>query len=177
MAIERFTPDHSLWSDFCAHLALHDMARWVLKPAPDGIGFCGQPLPALYFLGVVEADRVVGHISLKMQRLVFPKIARNAQTQSLTTHDDRILRELFVQTFAVNERFRSQGRGRTLQLAALDLCRRLGCYQLRSWSSADKRANYALKLKLGFAIHPAIFETPDGQRIQGVYFIKTVADF
>lgn len=177
MAIERFTPDHSLWPKFCAHLAGHDMARWVLHPAADGVGWTNQPLPALYFLGAVESDNVVGHIALKMQRIVLPKIAREAKTQPLITHDDRSLRELFVQTFAVDAAHRNQGRGRTLQLAALDLCRTLGCYQLRSWSSADKRANYALKLSLGFAVHPAVQETADGQRIPGVYFVKTVTDF
>jgi GNAT superfamily N-acetyltransferase len=177
VAIERFTPDHSLWSDFCAHLAQHTMARWVLQPASDGVGWSQQPLPALYFLGSVEANRVVGHIALKMQRLVLPKIARDTKTQPLTTRDERTLRELFVQTFAVNEDFRNQGRGRMLQLAALDLCHSLGCYQMRSWSSAERLANYALKLSMGFAVHPSIQETADGQRIQGVYFVKTVTEF
>jgi hypothetical protein len=35
-------------------------------------------------------------------------------------------------------------------------------------------ANYALKVKLGFCIQPGFTETPAGQRVTGVYFIKKV---
>jgi GNAT superfamily N-acetyltransferase len=92
----------------------------------------------------------------------------------LTALDGRPLRELFVQTFAVDDAFRRQGCGRALQVAALELARTLGCYQMRSWSSLDKTANYALKLSLGFTAHPAIYEATGGQKISGVYFMKTV---
>ena len=47
-----------------------------------------------------------------------------------------------MQTFAVEPDFRRQGHGRALQLAALDMSARLGCYQMRSWSTVDKQANY-----------------------------------
>lgn len=177
MAIERISPDHPLWANFCAHLTRHDMARWVLKPNLPGTDTSCQPLPALYFLATVECDNVIGHIALKMQHIALPTANNEPPSSPLMTRDQCPIRELFVQTFAVDDKFRNQGRGRMLQLAALDLCRRLGCYQLRSWSSADKLANYTLKLSLGFAIHPAIQETPDGQQISGVYFVRTVTNF
>lgn len=178
MAIERFTPDHPLWAGFCTHLRQHDMAQWVLQPGQISADTPCQPLPALYFLVAVERDQVVGHITLKMQRVEFPSAnGDDASSTAVLMRDERPLRELFVQTFAVNQEFRNQGRGRMLQSSALDLCRRLGCYQLRSWSSADKVANYALKLRLGFSIHPALLETPEGKQVAGAYFVKTVMNF
>jgi GNAT superfamily N-acetyltransferase len=166
--IDRFTPEHPLWPALLAHLARAEMARWVVTA--DGL-----PLPGLCFLGAVGDGQVIGHISLKMQVITIPATEWSGGADiPLTAPDGRPLRELFVQTFAVDDASRRQGCGRALQLAALDLARTSGCYQVRSWSSLDKTANYALKLSLGFAAHPAIYETTGGQPISGVYFIKAV---
>lgn len=168
MAVEQLTPDHPLWAQLVAHLHQHHMAREVLL-APD------QPLPALYVLGAVtDADVVVGHIAMRMQRLAVPLAARDETVQTLNGPCERPLREMFVRSFAVDAAHRRQGHGRALQCSALELTRRLGCYQLRSWSSLDKTANYALKLNLGFAAHPAIQHTANGKPISGVYFVKVV---
>jgi GNAT superfamily N-acetyltransferase len=168
MPIDRFTPEHPLWSALLAHLARAEMARWVLTPE-------GFPLPEVQFLGAVGDEQVIGRISLKMQVITIPATEWSGGADSpLAAPDGRPLRELFVQTFAVDDAFRRRGYGRALQLAALELARTLGCYQMRSWSSLDKTANYALKLSLGFAAHPAIYQTTGGQRISGIYFIKTV---
>lgn len=170
MAIEQLSPDHPLWPHFVAHLEQHNMAQWVLRTA-------AQPLPGLYLLATVvcdECEDIAGHITLKMQRLAVPGPAET-DAHPLSDPTSRPLRELFVQTFAVNEDYRRQGHGRALQCAALDMARRLRCYQMRSWSSLDKAANYALKLSMGFAAHPAIQHTADGTPISGVYFVKTIA--
>jgi GNAT superfamily N-acetyltransferase len=144
------------------------MARWALGTAAD------RPSPNLYFLGVIAHEGVIGHISLRVQDLVIPETTWSAgQDHRLLGVDGHPLRETFVNTFAVDESHRRQGYGRALQLAALDLTRGLGCYQMRSWSSLDKTANFALKLGLGFAAFPAIQETGDRQMISGVYFVKT----
>ena len=45
---------------------------------------------------------------------------------------------------------------------------------MRSWSSLDRRENYALKLGMGFAMDPAVHEAAGGQRVSGVYFVKRV---
>ena len=144
------------------------MARWVLDDD-------AQPHPDHYFLAALADDRIVGNLTIRVQNLVVPGTAWSAgRDHTLTDPDGFPLRETFVATFAVDEAHRRRGYGRALQLAALDLTRDLGCYQLRSWSSLDKPANYALKLSLGFAIHPAIQEAHTGQQISGVYFVRTV---
>lgn len=159
MPVERFSPDHPLWSAYQDHLVHEDIARWV-------IAHNGRPFPGVHFWGVVEGSAVIGHISLLVQDIVSQAtpVKRNGIT----------LRETFVQTFSVDERYRRRGHGKALQLAALALTKGLGCYQMRSWSSWDKPANYALKLSLGFAVHPAIYKTESEQEISGVYFIKVV---
>ncbi len=143
------------------------MAREVLQ-APDLL------LPGLYALSAVQADRVIGHITLKMQPILIPAAVPGTAPRKLAGTGGRSLRELFVRSFAVDAAHRRQGHGRALQLAALELARCLGCYQLRSWSSLDKTANYALKLELGFAVHPAIQHTAEGLPVCGVYFVQVV---
>ena len=124
---------------------------------------------------MVEADQVIGHISVRVQNLVIPPIEWNAgQEHVLRRSGGDPLRETFVNTFAVDETHRRQGYGRALQIAALNLTREQGCYQMRSWSSLDKTANYALKISLGFAVLPAVYRADSGQQISGAYFVKTV---
>lgn len=169
MPVDRFAPDDALWPAYVAHLQRIGQARWVVDAD-------GQPLAAdAHFLGVIIGENVVGHISLKVQPILIPATEwAGGQATPLAGPDGDPLRETFVQTFAVEEVHRRQGYGRALQLAALDLTRDLGCYQMRSWSSLDKPANYALKLSLGFAAHPAKSDTPAGYAVSGVYFVKTV---
>jgi GNAT superfamily N-acetyltransferase len=143
------------------------MVRWALGD--------GQPAPDVHFLGVIEADQVIGHISVRVQDLVTPLTEWSVgQDHGLRGSAGEPLRETFVNTFAVDETHRRQGFGRALQIAALDLTRELGCYQMRSWSSLDRTANFALKISLGFAVFPAVYTTGSGQPISGAYFVKTV---
>jgi GNAT superfamily N-acetyltransferase len=164
MPVERFSPDHALWPDYVRHLKRHNMARWVL-------GDDDQSLPDIIFLGTVENQDVIGHVTLKEQVIQVPV---EDATVPLLDGDGNPVRETFVYTFAVDEDFRRQGHGRALQVAAIATTKALGCYQMRSWCSLDKPANYALKLSLGFAVHPAVQTTEHGRRIGGVYFVKTV---
>lgn len=168
MQIESFTPEHPLWPACVAHLERLDMARWVISED-------GQPVEGVYFLGAIEGDEVIGHLSIKVQQVVVPATAWSGGAETpLSGPDGAALCETFVQTFGVDESHRRQGYGRALQQAALALTRDLGAYQMRSWSSLDKPANYALKLNLGFAVHPAVYETASGLQISGVYFVKAV---
>lgn len=162
--VTTFTSSHPLWPAYTAHLNRVDMARWVLTAD-------GAPLPGMHFLGVAHGEDVIGHLTLMVQPLATPAADASPGTP-LTGPDGAPLCEAFVQTFAVEQDHRRQGHGRALQLAALVLARDLGCYQMRSWSSLDKGANYALKLSLGFLACPAIYTTPNGQHIPGVYFVK-----
>ncbi len=168
MPVESFTLEHRLWPACVEHLERVGMAHWVLDDNR-------QPKPGIYFLGVVEGDAVVGHITLLLQDIVCPETEWSSEMdRTVRLPDGEPLRETFVQTFAVDQEHRRRGYGLALQKAALALTRELGCYQMRSWSSLDKPANYALKLSLGFAVHPATYEAPGGQQISGVYFVKTV---
>ncbi|NDJ34078.1 MAG: GNAT family N-acetyltransferase [Chloroflexi bacterium] len=135
----------------------------------------GQPKPDTTYLGVTVEGAVIGHIAIRRQRLEVPPSALTGGAP-LVLHDGvgRPLDEMFVQTFAVEDGHRRQVHGRRLQQAAIQQTRQQGCYQLRSWSSADAVANYALKLSLGFAVHPALYPMPGGAPLSGVYFVMVV---
>jgi GNAT superfamily N-acetyltransferase len=165
--IERFSPDHKLWSRFVKHLERVAMAPWALDEA-------GDPVPSRVYLGAVEGGEVIAHMTLKIQPIRVP--TGSGEGAILEAPDGETLCEAFVQTFAVDEDHRRRGHGRALQQAATATAKALGCYQLRSWASLDKGANYALKIGLGFAIHPALTETKDGQPVGGAFFVKTVRD-
>ena len=134
-----------------------------------------QPKEDIIFLGLVEDNDLIGNITIKVQDIIIPATEWGGGVEtSLTEPDGDTLQETYVQTFSIEAAHRRKGHGRTLQEAALALTRALGCYQMRSWSSLDKTANYALKLSLGFALHPATYETKDGLHVSGVYFVKRV---
>lgn len=159
-----FSSDQPRWSAYVNHLERVDMARWVVTPE-------GAALPGIHYLGIARDEDVIGHLTLIVQPLATPGTPGSASAL-LSAPDGVPLTEAFVQTFAVEPDYRRQGHGRALQEAALALAGRLGCYQMRSWSSLDKTANYALKIRLGFATCPAIYTTSSGQSIPGVYFVK-----
>lgn len=166
--IAHLTAEHPQWLSLVEHLETHNMARWVM----DSKGALSKNV---YCLAAIVANVVIGHITLKKQLLVSPATSWSDNLETpLLSPTGKSLYETYVQTFAVDPLHRRQGYGSDLQLAALELTQELGCYQMRSWSSTDKPENYALKLKLGFAAHPAILTLADGRQISGVYFVKTV---
>lgn len=77
------------------------------------------------------------------------------------------LREGYVMAFAVVPHYRRQSIGQQLQERAITLCHQRGCYQIRSRSPITSYENYALKLKMGYAIHPS-------DKNDSYYFIKTL---
>jgi GNAT superfamily N-acetyltransferase len=159
--VERFDATHTLWHSYVAHLRRASMVRWSISPEE-------LPLENTVYLGTRANRLVIGHISVRIQPIQIP-----GMDQVLRDSSGDILNELFVQTFAVEENYRRRGYGRALQQAALNLLPTLHCCQMRSWSSFDKPANYALKISLGFAVCPATYEAPNGEKISGVYFVKT----
>jgi GNAT superfamily N-acetyltransferase len=161
-------PEHPDWPALVAHLHRANDARWVLSDDD-------QPHTNTFFLGIKHDDAIIASLTLKQQPITIPASTwSGGETHWLRGPDNLPLEELFVQTFTVEEVHRRQGHGKALQRAGLSLAAELGCYQLRSWSSLDRTANYALKLKLGFAAHPAIYTTDTGLAVSGVYFVKTV---
>ena len=166
--IHQITAEDALWPALTDHLQRVMMARHALTD--------GAARPDTYYLAACTDDTIVGHISIHQQPLIAPASYLTQNEEKTLKRHSQPLSETFVQTFAVEEDHRRRGYGRILQQAALDLTVQLGAYQMRSWSSADKQANYALKLSMGFAALPALYPMPGGQPISGVYFAKVVAD-
>ena len=168
MEIQRIDPGHDPWDAYVAHLQRTDQARWVLDAA-------GRPAEPYLFLGAVVAGDVVGDLSLRVQPLLVPATEWSGGVErTLESHDGIPLTEAYVQTFHVDAAHRRRGIGRALQAAALTWAAEEGCLQLRSWSSLDRPANYALKLSMGFVLHPAIHDAAAGYPVSGVYFVKRV---
>jgi GNAT superfamily N-acetyltransferase len=167
MRIEILNSEHCLWLKMIAHLQQVDMARWVLNGS--------HPRPNTHFLAAAIDTAVIGHIAIEQRKLMVPATEwSDNQSTPLRQLNGAPIFETFVNTFAVEKAYRRRGFGRALQQAALTHTKALGCYQMRSWSSLDNPANYALKFSLGFAVHPAIQQSASGQPISGVYFVKTV---
>jgi GNAT superfamily N-acetyltransferase len=169
MQIIRLEPKDPLWQPLTAHLKASGDARWVLNE---------ENLPiedSLLFLAAIIDEQVVGSLTLKKQAILIPASDwAGERDRSLRGPNDEPLDELFVQTFTVEEEQRRKGIGRALQQAGLLHTKLLGCYQMRSWSSLDKKENYQLKLSLGFGFHPAIQETTSGLKVSGGYFVRVV---
>lgn len=78
------------------------------------------------------------------------------------------LREGYIEAFGVVPSYRRRGIGQQMQERAIAICQVRGCYQIRSRSPITSYENYALKLKMGYAIHPS-------HENDSYYFIKTLA--
>jgi GNAT superfamily N-acetyltransferase len=167
--IQHLQPESATWAAFVAHLERVEMTRFAL-------GAERQPLPMVFYLAVVLDERVVGHLSLAIHPLVIPQAEPDGAATPFTLDDGTILRESYVESFAVEPENRRRGYGEQLQRAALDFSRTRSCYQMRSFSSLDKRENYLLKAKLGFAMHPMLHTSRNGKRYSGISFIKVLAD-
>jgi GNAT superfamily N-acetyltransferase len=169
LQVFHYSPDKPNWQAYVAHLRQSGQGRWVLNRR-------GKPLSdQIIFLGIEQDNAVVASLTLKVQPVVIPATEwAGGKVTPLTDAEGNELKETFVQTFYTDEPHRRKGMGELLQLEALDATRQLGCYQMRSWSSLDKEPNYRLKLKLGFAAHPAVYETDGGLKVSGIFFVKTV---
>ena len=168
MKINRFDPEHPLWSALGDQLVRTNMRRWVLDEA-------GRPTGNLLFLGAIEDGGVVGNLTLEEREILMPATEGSGGIdRPVEDAEGESLRETFVMTFAVDEAYRRRGIGRALQEAALVWTRERGGVQMRSWSSLDKPKNHALKLSMGFAMHPAVHDAAGGFQVSGVYFVKRV---
>lgn len=146
---ELVDPDHPLWVEILELLQRSGDWQWVSDQ--------GLPRPDTLIIAALLDQTPIGHIAISIQ-----PVPNLGETELL---------ESFVRAFHVSPDWRRRGVGRTLQLAALELSRAQSCYQMRSWSSTDKLANYRLKLGLGFCFCPA-FELHGGKQIDGGYFVQ-----
>jgi aminoglycoside 6'-N-acetyltransferase len=150
----------SLWADFLRYLG--DGVRWIR----DGEDF----KPGLHVIVAARENeaRVIGHIALVHQSIEIP----SDPPVRVRLHGEE-LEELFVQSFRVEQEYQNRGIGKRLQQEAFELAKQRCCYQLRSWSSLGKDANYALKLGLRFGAHPGFEYHPElsDPFIHGIYFV------
>lgn len=72
----------------------------------------------------------------------------------------------FVNIIEVSERYRRKGIAKRLVEMSIGRCRQLGLYQVRGWSSVDKREAILMWRALGFTLCPGI-EIHGGQEIKG----------
>jgi ribosomal protein S18 acetylase RimI-like enzyme len=114
-----------------------------------------------FLLGAFEDDACVGFLLLLIQ-----VIGRDAGRPPIL-RDETPLREGYVEAFAVHSRYRRRGIGQRLQEHAMELSSARGCYQIRSRSPLTSPENYALKLKMGYAIHPS-------EENDSYFFIKRI---
>lgn len=81
------------------------------------------------------------------------------------------LTEAKVLAFGVKAHFQNLGIGKALQEQTIQQAKVLGCYQVRSHSGGESKANHHLKLSLGFGVHPTLKDDDDPH---GVFFVKTL---
>jgi len=163
------TPTASrLHNEYAKHLERIGDSPHAFKP-PDDEGFV---------IVAPEDDKVVGHISIKQQPVVHRddlpiKLLDMPNKRFIDTYPPGLI-EGFVQTFDVEEEYRRRGIGSGLQQAAFAQCCQRQLYQMRSWSSLDRPANYALKIALGFAVHPGhSYLSKRDEWVAGAFFVKS----
>ena len=122
-----------------------------------------------HFLAALLDGRLVGLLLFIVQ-----PIGPEMDVPVVTDREGQPLLEAKIRAFHVLEQHRNGGVGMALQKKALEIAPTLGCYQVRSRSELDKGANYSIKLKLGFAMHPANRTFRDGTKSGGVYWVKCV---
>lgn len=113
-------------------------------------------------LGAFLQNECVGFLHFMIQ-----VIGSDMKRPPIYNSEGEVLREGYVEAFGVVDLYRRQGIGQTLQEYVLNYCSDHDCYQVRSRSPITSRENYALKLKMGYAIQPS-------NENDSYYFIKTL---
>jgi GNAT superfamily N-acetyltransferase len=96
-----------------------------------------------------DVDRPVGFLFTLVQ------VLGEEEGRSPVVLNGKVLLESYVEAFGVLPELRRMGIGQALQETAIQIASALGCYQIRSRTPFSARENYALKLKMGYAIHPS----------------------
>ncbi|MCP5095763.1 MAG: GNAT family N-acetyltransferase [Chloroflexi bacterium] len=154
--IQVWDKQHPRWQELLQFTAQLEQHRWAT------IKFDWQL--STHMLVALHDDKLVGFL-----RLIRQEIGADMERPSVTDNNSSLI-EAKVMAFAVAEPYRNQGIGKRLQTAALREAKRLGCYQLRSYSNGNKHSNHHLKIDMGFGIHPHV--RPDDN--EGVYFVLPV---
>ena len=114
-----------------------------------------------YAFGYYQEGKLVAAIRYCCQKI------GEEQKCPIVSLSEKPLTEAKINVFVVHADFRGGGLGTQLQKYVIEHARMSGCYQVASYSTYDKVANYHVKLKLGFCVQPE--KQSDGT--QGCYFL------
>ena len=153
--ISEINPDHKSWPNLLKTAAMLGprKSRWLSIQADYHL--------SSHTLVAVFDEQIIGFLRFSIRRLGV------AEARPTITFKDNTLIEAKVIAFAVVPDYRNQGIGRTLQETGMKLAKSRGCYQYRSRSHYRSKANYHLKISMGFAIQPSLED-------DSVYFVKTL---
>ena len=154
-AIEEWNEIHPRWQEFVT--CLKNVAP---EQEPFIFGEYYRSYQTYLFIAL-QLDEVVGFLRFAVQ-----PIGPEAKCPPLYKNDVQ-LTEAKIHAFAVREKARGQGIGTALQKRAIYRAKGLDCYQVASYSSYGRDANYHIKLSLGFGAQPEVH----GDNEKGVYFI------
>jgi len=154
-SIEEWDEMHPRWHEFvaCLEMVAPEQAPFVFEKDWRTHQSC--------LLVALRSNEVVGFIRFAVQ-----PIGPEAKCPPLYL-DGAQLTEAKIHAFAVREDARGQGIGTELQRQTIQRAKTLGCYQVASYSSYGRDANYHIKLSLGFGVQPEVH----GDNHQGAYFI------
>lgn len=130
-----------------------DQARYVTRDYAHA--------DASFVLGAWLDHACVGFLRLLIQ------IIGRSEGRPPIMRANQALREGFVEAFGVLPQVRRHGIGQALQEYAIMQATQSECYQVRSRSPVTSVENYALKLKMGYAIQPS-------NENDSYYFIKAL---
>ena len=154
-SIEEWDETHPRWHEFvtCLEMVTPEQAPIVFEKHNQAY--------QSYLLVALQSNEVVGFIRFAVQPI-------GPEAKCPTLYFNGVpLTEAKIHAFAVREDARGQGIGTELQRQTIRRAKAVGCYQVASYSSYGRAANYHIKLSLGFAAQPEVH----GDNRQGVYFI------
>lgn len=153
VTIEEWGHTHPHWDDLMVVIDAEDQRRWATCSFDFHI--------SSHILVALESDEIVGFLRFAVQA-----IGPDADCP-LLQHQGKTLTETKVLAFGVPVIHQNRGFGRALQIEVISKAKALGCYQIRSHSGGENKANHHLKLSLGYAVHPVV----RGDDREGAYFI------
>lgn len=157
--IELWNEDHPRWEELRRYVTAREASPYVMLDDDE------PPFFAAVALNVTSS--IVGyHICL-----VQP-IGPEMGVSTIASRDGKMLTEIKVRALRVEPAWQNRGIGTRLQLATLEEGKSRGGFQMRSRSGLESVENYHIKMKLGFACHPAVRVLGGGSKEEGVYWVK-----
>ena len=144
--------DNNIWK------TLLDVAPSIDEPIVRQLDLNLDSAKSNHILVAMSDDQPAGVLRFVVQRL-----GEDEERPPIVFKGETLI-EGKVISFGVVPECRNQGLGRALQERAVKLAREKGCYQLRSRSWYQSRANFRLKMSMGSGIQPSVQD-------DSVYFI------